>query len=142
MGLIPDEEQKCWELHIDIIRLLQGDHFTDAKLMILTSMVVCWKAAMVKQYSNMTEKRSSSRIMESKTVKVSFRFPNFEMCKHWAELIWFLGPPEFQDMKLWEQQHLAVKRMCAHINQCNITCNVLIKVHFYTLVYFVHKCCC
>ena len=105
MRLILDKEQKCWELHINIICLLQGDHFTDAKLMILMSMVVCWKAVMVKQYGNVMEKRSSSRIVEnkSKMVKVSFGFPNFKMCKHWVELIWFLGPPEFQDTKLWEQ---------------------------------------
>jgi hypothetical protein len=140
MGLIPNEEQKCWELHINIIHLLQGNHFTDTKLMILTSKIAHWKAAMVKQYSNMMEKRSSSRIVENKSemAKVSFRFPNFEMCKHWVELIQFLGPPEFQDTKLWEQQHLVAKCMCMCTNQCNITCNVLVKVHFY----FLHKHCC
>ncbi len=59
---------------------------------------------MVKQYGNMMEKRSSGRVEnESETAKVSFGFPNFETCEHWAELIWFLGPPEFQDTKLWEQ---------------------------------------
>lgn len=61
--------------------------------------------------------------------KVSFVFPNFKTCKHWAELIWFLGPPEFQDTKPWEQQHLVAKRMCACTNQHNITQDVLIKVN-------------
>lgn len=47
------------------------------------SKIACWKAAMVKQYSDVMEKRSSGRIMEneSEMVKVSFGFPNFEMCE-------------------------------------------------------------
>jgi len=57
MGLILNEEQKCWELHIDIICLLQGNHFTDATLALLTLKIHCWKAAMIKQYGGVTEKR-------------------------------------------------------------------------------------
>ncbi|ELR15783.1 uncharacterized protein ACA1_078340 [Acanthamoeba castellanii str. Neff] len=64
---------------------------------------------------------------EGNTAKVSFRFPNFETCEHWAELIQFLSPPEFQDTKLWEQQHLVAKCMCTRMNQCNITHNILVK---------------
>ncbi len=32
MGLIPAEEQLCWEWHIDILRLLQQSDFTDETL--------------------------------------------------------------------------------------------------------------
>jgi hypothetical protein len=150
MGLIPDEEMACWEEHIDIIRLLQGDRFTNSTLTTLTSKVLRWKAEMVRLYGNVTEKMSTSGrrgdgAITSGTsdtsgaitdgegeVKLSFSFPNFETCEHWAELIRFLGPPEFQDTKLWEQRHLAAKRMCARTNKRNITRDVLVKVrpHF------------
>ncbi len=150
MGLIPDKEMACWEEHIDIIQLLQGDCFTNSTLMTLTSKVLWWKVEMVQLYSNMAEKMSTSRqhsdgTITSRTsntssaitdgegeVKLSFSFPNFKTCKHWAKLIQFLGPPEFQDTKLWEQQHLMAKHMCTRTNKHNITCNILIKVrpHF------------
>jgi exosome complex RNA-binding protein Rrp42 (RNase PH superfamily) len=47
MGLIPDEEQQCWKLHINIICLLQGQHFSDLTLVRLTLKICRWKVEMV-----------------------------------------------------------------------------------------------
>lgn len=152
MGLILDEEQECLEVHIDIIRILQGQHFTDSTLAMLMLKICWWKGEMVRLYGDVTEKRRTAGKRrrnddngidsESEMVKVSFAFPNFEMCEHWAELIWFLGPPKFQDTKLWEQRHLAAKRMCTRTNQRNITQDVLVKVRtnpFSHIVFFKKK---
>ncbi len=57
MGLILDEEQECWEVHINIIHTLQGQHFADSTLMMLTSKIQWWKGEMVRLYRDVTEKR-------------------------------------------------------------------------------------
>ena len=88
MGLILDEEQECWELHINIIRLLQGQHFTDWMLVMLTLKIHWWKVEMVRLFGNVAERRREQRDNgvtadgEGEMAKVSFRFPNFETCEH------------------------------------------------------------
>ncbi len=144
LGLVKDKrELKCWEQHIDIIELLGQESFDEEDLNRLTKMILKWKQLMVELYGEVTMRtslnfsemgRSHKRNTEDEVrmgKKLSFEFPNFEVCEHWAELIHFLGPPWFQTTKLWEQRHQAARQITQRTNQRNITADVLIKVCLY-----------
>lgn len=60
---------------------------------------------------------------------LSFKFPNFEVAGHWPRLIRFLGPPWFQDTRLWEHRHLAAKTTARRTNQHNTELAILTKTH-------------
>jgi len=66
--------------------------------------------------------------LEEVSKPLSFVYPNFETCEHWANTIKFIGPPMFQDMMLWEERHLAAKRLSRRTNQRNVTRDMLIRV--------------
>ncbi|ELR15290.1 uncharacterized protein ACA1_220490 [Acanthamoeba castellanii str. Neff] len=129
-GLIQKEEFKCWTLHINIVYLLHDTkEWSNELLQQLTNNTVLWKEQMVQLYANTTEKRKNTKktgkernkkgkakkqarrvVMDGEERKLlSFEFPNFETCEHWADVIKFLGLPMFMDMKLWEEWHLVAK---------------------------------
>jgi hypothetical protein len=154
LKLLPSfEEWQCWMLHINIMRLLQHDSFSNSNLMELNCMTKEWKLAMVQLYSkvlnwrkqdgqtmtrkkSMTQKQQQVTMATSKTEtkQISFKFPNFKVTEHWPELIHFLGPPWFQDTKLWEFQHLEAKMTAQLMNQQNMEHTILIKVFLHPFV--------
>jgi hypothetical protein len=158
LGLVKDKKElDCWRLHLDIVDLLNHESFNEEELKRLTAMTLQWKQSMVDLYGdvrmingkkekrktvNGKRKRKRSAKDDDKEEeevipatptspvgkKLSFSFPNFETCEHWEQQIAFLGPPWFQDTKLWEQRHQDARRTTRRTNQCNITADVLIKV--------------
>jgi hypothetical protein len=145
------QELECWQIHIDIVQLLQQDSFDTHNLNKLEKATKRWKHLMVKLYGDVVEERkqpASSRKKSSKkqpkkksrTTKrtatnageketlLSFKFPNFEVAEHWSELIRFLGPPWVQNTQLWEQRHLAAKTTARRTNQINTELAILVKV--------------
>jgi hypothetical protein len=143
MPLVRDtQEIVCWRLHVDIVRFLQRESFTSQDLEKLGSMILRWKRMMVELYGDVKDQRKTKTRKTKKakknetgataesddTANVSFNFPNFEVCEHWPELIRFLGPPWFQDTRLWEQRHLSAKTTARRTNQQATERAVLIKV--------------
>lgn len=57
-------------------------------------------------------KGSQEEIILDKDNPLSFCFPNFKTCKHWGELVCFLGLVWFQDTALFKQRLLSAKMMC------------------------------
>jgi hypothetical protein len=126
-------EHECWCIHINIVHLLQQESFTANDLNNLKRLTKRWKYLMVKLYSGIAKRQqatnsnrtqpkkkscttkpttNSNEAMMTMTMSeklLSFKFPNFNKLQHWSELIHFLGPLWVQDMRLWEQRHLAAK---------------------------------
>ncbi|ELR12033.1 uncharacterized protein ACA1_353350 [Acanthamoeba castellanii str. Neff] len=144
------QERKCWQIHVNIIRLLQQESFNTNNLKKLEKLTKRWKHLMVKFYGGVakrqratsskktrSKKRSKKRSRTAKTAAsdtttsgekpLSFKFPNFEVAQHWPELIHFLRPPWVQDTHLWEQQHLAAKMTAHRTNQINTERAILVK---------------
>jgi hypothetical protein len=141
-GLLRHDELKCWTLHISIVRLLRGnEEWTDEVLQRLTDDTLLWKTQMVRLYGKTRERRKAKKKgkkgnarkqarteTEEVSKPLSLVFPNFETCEHWADTIKFIGPPKFQDTMLWEERHLAAKRLSRRTNQRNLTRDVLSRV--------------
>ncbi|ELR14995.1 uncharacterized protein ACA1_211490, partial [Acanthamoeba castellanii str. Neff] len=143
-------ERECWQIHVDIVRLLQQESFDANDLEKLEKLTKRWKHLMVKFYGGVAErqratsskktrskKRSKKRSRTAETAAsdtttsgekpLSFKFLNFEVVQHWPELICFLGPPWVQDTCLWEQRHLAAKMTAHRTNQINTERAILVK---------------
>lgn len=116
--LTDPEEVYCWTLHVDLVRLLESDSFTPSQRATLRTKTIEWKALMVKLYGE----------VQVQGAPLSFAFPNFELVEHWADQIEFLGPPWFQDTKLWERCHLAAKRIVGRSNRRDTERDILLKV--------------
>lgn len=133
-GLIMSPELECWTVHIDIVRMLfDNEEWSDEALERLSKATLLWKTKMVGLYGRVrtketTKGKRATQENEPTETTLSFSFPNFETCEHWADAIKFIGPPMFQDTTLWEQRHLAAKRLCRRTNQRNVTRDVLVKV--------------
>lgn len=114
MGLVNDEkEMETWYQHVNIVRFLHRESFTEEDTEILKEMIITWKHHMCEVYG---------------PLGYNLCFPNFEVCEHWWSQIHYLGPPWLQNTKLWEHCHLEAKKTCKRTNQRNTENAVLRKV--------------
>ncbi|ELR24549.1 uncharacterized protein ACA1_171220 [Acanthamoeba castellanii str. Neff] len=135
------QERECWQIHVDIVRLLQQESFDANDLEKLEKLTKRWKHLMVKFYGGVAERQRATSSKEDaveEAVEEAVADGRDGGQRHDDERreATQLQISELQgratlagDTRLWEQRHLAAKMTAHRTNQINTERAILVKTH-------------